>query len=71
MGRNTTMATILEECLASQKKAGFKQEDRRSVPCPMCTSPGYNTGWGWWAFECGGEVLSDGTVDVKCPLVEA
>lgn len=64
------MTSILDECLASQKVAGFKQEDRRTTPCPMCASPGWNSGWGYWQFECGGSVLTDGTPDVACPLVE-
>jgi hypothetical protein len=61
---------ILNECLDSQKRAGFKFEDRRKVTC-RCGASGYNTGWGWWRFECGAEVLSDGNIDVPCSKTEA
>lgn len=60
------MTMLLDRCLASQKKAGFPQEDHRTVSCPSCDSTGYNTGWGYWAFECGAEILPDGTVDKPC-----
>jgi hypothetical protein len=49
-------------CIAHQQNAGFKTYiDARQVECPECNSPGFNTGWGYWAFTCGGELLSDGT----------
>lgn len=40
--------------------------DRRIAECPDCKSPGMNTCWGYWAFECGAEILSDGEQSEPC-----
>lgn len=40
--------------------------DRRIVECPDCKAPGMNTCWGYWAFECGAEILSDGEQSEPC-----
>lgn len=58
--------TLLDECLSSQKNAGFKFEDRREEPCPLCKAKGFNTGWGYWKYECGAEVLTSGEIDQEC-----
>lgn len=58
---------LLDECLKSQTAAGFQEPDRRHVNCPGCSAEGYNSGWGYWRFECGAEFLSDGTSDKPCP----
>lgn len=40
--------------------------DRRIIQCPSCKAAGMNTCWGYWAFECGAEVLSDGEPCEPC-----
>lgn len=40
--------------------------DRRIVECPDCGASGMNTCWGYWAFECGAEILSDGEPSEPC-----
>lgn len=40
--------------------------DPRVVRCPECGDLGMNTCWGYWAFQCGNEILSDGTPDGGC-----
>jgi hypothetical protein len=63
------MTALFEECLAAQKIAGFEQEDRRTANCPQCGAHGYNTGWGYWAFECGAEALTrSGDIDAPCRM---
>ena len=63
------MTSLFEECLASQKSAGFRRKDRRAVNCPTCSAFGYNTGYGYWAFECGAEILTSGEIDKDCPVI--
>jgi hypothetical protein len=60
------MTDLLTECLSAQRDAGFTFEDRREEKCPDCKAPGYNTGWGYWAFTCGAEILTCGEIDVPC-----
>lgn len=60
------MTELQQECIEAQKRAGFPAPDERVVKCE-CGAAGYNTGWGWWAFECGAEIISDGTVCEPCP----
>ena len=66
-----TEAGLRAECEAAQEAAGFKKHGcwpwPHEVKCEHCGALGLNTGWGWWAFTCGAEVLSDGHVDVPCP----
>lgn len=57
------MTSLFEACLDSQRNAGFKTEDRRVVQCPSCGADGYNSGWGFWHFECGAEILTSGHAD--------
>jgi hypothetical protein len=59
--------SLLDECLETQKAAGFPREDRRKIECRECGAPGFNSGWGYWRFECGAEILTDGTPDKDCP----
>lgn len=50
---------ILAVCIATQQRAGFRELlDMRLLKCPDCGAPGFNSGWGYWQFECGNEVLN-------------
>lgn len=40
--------------------------DRRVEICPDCGAGGMNTCWGYWAFECGAEILGDGEPTKLC-----
>ena len=54
-------------CVVSQQEAGFGSTiDLRETKCPRCDASGFNTGWGYWAFTCGAEILSDGTKSKSC-----
>ncbi|API59495.1 hypothetical protein BSL82_15805 [Tardibacter chloracetimidivorans] len=60
-------STILAVCVVHQQNAGFKNYiDLRRVECPSCSAAGFNTGWGYWLFACGAEILSDGEVGAGC-----
>jgi hypothetical protein len=62
-----TRCAILAVCVADQQRAGFKSYiDLRQASCPDCTAPGFNTGWGFWRFACGAEILSDGEPCEPC-----
>jgi hypothetical protein len=62
----------LAVCIAHQQRAGFKNYlDLRVVKCPRCDADGFNTGFGFWRFSCGAEILSDGTPGEPCPSQEA
>jgi hypothetical protein len=53
--------------VADQQRAGFGSYlDLRQVPCPDCGGPGFNTGWGVWAFVCGAEFHTDGEPCEPC-----
>ena len=59
---------LLAVCIHSQQAAGFREAiDLRQVECPDCGSEGFNSGWGYWRFVCGAEVLTDGTPGEPCP----
>ncbi len=54
-------------CVASQQNAGFKDYiDIRQTPCPECKGAGFTTGWGYWRFVCGAEILADGEKSEPC-----
>ena len=57
----------------SQKDAGFGPAAPWPVEaeCPDCGCLGLTTGWGYWLFQCGAEILSCGEVDKPCPSTEA
>lgn len=58
---------LLAVCIAEQQHAGFRDHlDLRQAACPDCNSPGFNTGWGYWLFVCGTEILTSGDVDKSC-----
>lgn len=58
---------LLAVSIASQQSAGFKEYlDLREVHCPDCGAAGFNTGWGYWHFVCGAEILSDGEPSEPC-----
>lgn len=40
--------------------------DHRVFNCPDCGAPGMNTCYGYIAYTCGAEILSDGTPDEAC-----
>lgn len=59
------------DCLAAavlnQQRAGFKSYvDTREAKCADCGASGFNTGWGFWHFACGMEILSDGEPGEPC-----
>ena len=57
----------LAACLVNQQAAGFKHViDLREAKCPDCDASGFNTGWGYWQFACGAEILTDGTPSKDC-----
>jgi hypothetical protein len=63
------VAAITESQLQANK--GWAPEadsliDNRVVECPDCKAPGMNTCWGYWAYTCGAEVLSDGDQIKPC-----
>jgi hypothetical protein len=58
---------LLAVCVASQQSAGFRDYiDLREAACPNCEAVGFNAGWGYWAFVCGAEILSDGEPCKPC-----
>lgn len=60
--------SLLARAIISQQRAGFKDTaDIRKFTCYRCKSAGFNTGWGFIAYVCGAEVLSDGEIDKACP----
>lgn len=49
--------SLLAACIADQQRAGFGDLlDMRQAPCPVCKSPGFNTGWGFFLHTCGAEI---------------
>lgn len=59
--------SLLAGCIANQQRAGFRDAiDIREAHCPHCDAPGFNTGWGFYRFTCGLEVLSDGEESSGC-----
>lgn len=59
------------QCGHLQARAGFARPDDRVFACPSCALPGFNTGWGYCAFECGAEVLNgeEGEWSTECPAL--
>lgn len=54
-------------CLLSQQEAGFGDTvDARQVDCPTCGAPGFNSGWGYWSFACGGQMLTSEDAAATC-----
>ena len=69
---------LLAFCIISQQDAGFKDGhgntfvDLRQGECPTCKGAGFNTGWGFWKFVCGAEILnSEGDYIEPCGAVKA
>lgn len=61
---------LLAECIVWQQRAGFGDAiDLRQTDCPTCHAHGYNTGWGYLAFTCGSEILTDGEESKPCRIV--
>lgn len=57
----------LAAAIINQQRAGFgPYADIRESKCPACEASGFNTGWGYWAFTCGAEIISDGTPAEPC-----
>jgi hypothetical protein len=57
----------LAACIVNQQNAGFGSYlDVREMHCADCGASGFNTGWGFWEFACGLEVLTDGEPSVPC-----
>lgn len=63
---------LLTICIAHQQAAGFGiYIDAREFKCPSCQAPGFNTGFGYFKFTCGAEVLTvDGDFTEACPSDE-
>lgn len=40
--------------------------DIRQAQCPTCKGAGFNTGLGFWMFECGAEIMPDGEECEPC-----
>jgi hypothetical protein len=64
------VTAITDAQIAANK--GWRPEGKTLVDwrinhCPDCGAPGMNTCWGYWAFTCGAEVLSNGDIDEPCP----
>lgn len=58
---NDERLALFAVSISRQQMAGFGSYlDCRQVECPECGAPGFNSGWGFWAFACGGELLTDG-----------
>lgn len=58
----------LAACVADQQAAGFKGViDLREAKCRCCGASGFNTGFGFWRFACGAEVMPDGDECEPCP----
>lgn len=54
-------------CIVLQQEANFGSTlDLREVHCAKCKSPGFNTGWGYWAHTCGAETMTDGEEGKPC-----
>lgn len=59
---------ILATCILSQQSAGFRNVvDLREAKCEDCGASGFNSGWGYWLYACGAEVLTDGELGEPCP----
>ena len=57
----------LAAAVLNQQRAGFKNYvDAREMKCADCGASGFNTGWGFWQFACGLEVMSDGEESDLC-----
>lgn len=51
---------LMAVCVRQQAAAGFRNLiDIRQAACPECGAPGFNTGWGIFAYTCGAETLTD------------
>ncbi len=63
---------VLAVCIANQQRAGFGAYlDVREVKCADCGASGFNTGWGFWRFSCGLEVMTDGEPSEPCGALGA
>ena len=57
----------LAVCVVNQQAAGFRNAiDIREATCPDCKASGFNTGWGFWRFSCGAEILIGGEFGEPC-----
>lgn len=67
---------LIAVCVVSQQAAGFRDGDGnavvdlREVKCQECGAPGFNSGWGFWRFRCGAEIMTDGEPAEECPKAE-
>jgi hypothetical protein len=66
LGSGVSRSEFKTEIFALQRGAGFARPDTREVTCAGCQALGMNTGWGYWKFRCGAEVLSDGEHSSEC-----
>ena len=58
---------MMASCVVNQQAAGFRNYiDLRQAACPDCGRAGFNTGWGFFKYVCGAEILSDGEVSEQC-----
>lgn len=58
---------LMAVCVALQQGAGFKTYiDLREPRCLDCGASGFNTGWGYFQYTCGLEVMSDGEPCAPC-----
>lgn len=68
---------LLAVCIVSQQSAGYRDKqgnavvDLRQTSCPECSSPGFNTGFGFWRCVCGAELLPEGELSEPCQKKKA
>lgn len=66
--RDDPKMRLLAACIVHQQDAGFgAAADLRQATCPECGAPGFNTGWGYFAYECGAEILTDDEATSSSP----
>lgn len=66
-----TMA-LMAICVAEQQRAGFGTTiDLRHFECPSCRGAGFNSGWGFFRFTCGAEILTGDDGDITNPCGKA
>lgn len=57
----------MAKCIVWQQDAGFRNRiDLREAKCPHCGASGFNSGWGYFSFSCGREVMPDGEETEPC-----
>lgn len=65
---NDSSIKFLAQCIVFQQRAGFGHViDLRRATCSICKSCGYNTGFGYFKFLCGAELMTDGDESIPCP----